>query len=73
MRAQVVWYSNEEGWGRLVADEVAGEIFVHFSIVSGRRGLRAGQEVEIDFEPLRSAQDGCWYSATRVDPAPPAA
>jgi cold shock protein len=65
---RVKWFSDEEGWGALTSDEVPGEIFVHFSHISGEgyRTLEAGERVQFDWEHYPPGQDGYYYRATRV-------
>jgi CspA family cold shock protein len=48
--ATVREWSDEEGWGVLVADEVPGDIFAHFSNIQmdGYKTLKPGEHVEIE-------------------------
>lgn len=66
----VKWFDADEGWGVIVAHEVPGGCFVHFSNIEmpGYRQLRAGQHVHFSFERLSFLQDGCPYGALAVWP-----
>jgi|tagenome__1003787_1003787.scaffolds.fasta_scaffold20536956_2 cold shock CspA family protein len=67
--AEVDWWSNEEGWGALVAGDVPEGIFVHFSAIEmeGYKTLREGQRVAALIEgPLDFEQDGYRYRAIAV-------
>jgi cold shock CspA family protein len=66
--AEVDWWSKEEGWGALVADEVPEGIFVHFSAIEGDdKDLREGWKVTALVEgPLDFEQDGYRYRALAV-------
>jgi cold shock protein len=71
MIAAVRQWSDEEGWGVLVADEAPGDIFVHFSNIQmdGYKSLKAGEQVEAEVVgPLDFLQDGCRYAASAVRP-----
>jgi len=52
----------------LTSVKVPGEVWVHFSSieVQGYRKLRAGQDVEFDWEHVPAGQDGYAYRAGRV-------
>jgi cold shock protein len=70
-RATVDWWSNEEGWGALLAPDAPGGAFVHFSAVEmkGYKSLKPGQAVEAEIVgPLPFDQDGYRFRATRVRP-----
>ena len=71
VRAVVEWWSNEEGWAALSAEEIPGGAFAHFSAIETApntyRSLQAGQEVEAEIAgPLPFEQDGYRYRATWV-------
>jgi CspA family cold shock protein len=54
----------------IVAPEVPGDCFVHFSCIESRgyRELRAGQQVRFTYEDPGFAQDGCRFRAIKVWP-----
>ena len=64
-----VWH-DDEGWGVLASPDVPGELFAHFSNIEAPpdryRDLRAGEAVEIEWEPYPGGQDGYFYRVTRV-------
>lgn len=66
----VKWFDADEGWGVIVAPEVPGDCFVHFSSIeaSGYRQLLAGQKVRFTFEDPGYPQDGCRFRALQVWP-----
>jgi cold shock protein len=66
--ATVREWSDEEGWGLLVADEVSGDIFAHFSNIQmdGYRSLTPGEHVEIEVVRQPVPVEGCWYAASVV-------
>jgi CspA family cold shock protein len=61
----VKWWDVEKGFGFVCVDGEAKDVFCHFSKIEmdGRKNLREGQEVELEFEPTRKG-----LSATRVVP-----
>ena len=63
-------FDADEGWGVIVAPEVPGDCFVHFSNIesSGYRELRAGQRVRFTYEEPGFLQDGCRFRALQVWP-----
>jgi CspA family cold shock protein len=67
------WYSTE-GWGVLVAPDVEGTVFAHFSVIdlpgNQYRELHAGQPVE--FKYTTPGQDGCDHTAQYVKGLGPA-
>jgi len=64
-------FDAEEGWGVIVAPDVPGDCFVHFSNIeiSGYRELRAGQQVRFTYEDPGFLQNGCRFRALQVWPA----
>ena len=44
----VKWFSNQKGYGFIVSDKDAEDVFVHFSSMDGYRTLKPGQQVEFD-------------------------
>jgi len=66
----VEWFDAEEGWGALVAPQVPGGCFVHYSNIQrdGYRVLIAGQQVRFTFEDPGFLQDGYAYRAIAVWP-----
>ena len=72
MIATVREWRDEEGWGVLSADEVRGDIFLHFSNIemAGYKFAEAdGEQVEVEVKgPLGYDQDGCRYAASIARP-----
>jgi cold shock CspA family protein len=68
VNAEVDWWSNEEGWGALVAEDVPEGIFVHFSAIEAEeKTLHEGRSVTALVEgPLDFEQDGYRYRALAV-------
>jgi len=68
--AEVDWWSNEEGWGALVSQDVPEGIFVHFSAIEEEgtyKTLHEGERVAALIEgPLDFDQDGYRYRAIVV-------
>ena len=66
----VKWFDADEGWGVIVAPEVPGDCFVHFSSIEGRgyRELRAGQHMRFTYQDPGFRQDGCRFRAVKVRP-----
>ena len=66
----VRWFDADEGWGVIVAPEVPGGCFAHFSVIqaSGFRELRAGQRVRFTYEDPGFLQDDCPFRALAVWP-----
>jgi len=51
MRKGIVkWFSDKKGFGFLVDSELDGDVFVHYSALSGEgyRSLKEGDEVEYE-------------------------
>lgn len=63
----VAW-SADEGWGVLRSDDVASDVFVHFSDIrtSGYTTLDVGDAVRFEVEPFPSGQDGYFFRALNV-------
>ena len=63
-------FDPEQGWGVIVAPEVPGDCFVHYSCIEtgGYRELRTGQQVRFTFEDPGFRQDGCRFRALHVWP-----
>jgi CspA family cold shock protein len=63
-------FDADEGWGVIVAPDVPGDCFVHFSNIetSGYRQLHAGQQVRFTYEDPGFRQDGCRFRALQVWP-----
>ena len=61
-------FDADEGWGVIVAPEVPGGCFVHFSNIeiNGYRELHAGQHVRFTYEDPGFLQDGCRFRALKV-------
>ena len=52
MRGTVKWFSSEKGYGFITAENGGGDVFVHFSGISGTgyKSLEEGQQVTFDIE-----------------------
>jgi cold shock CspA family protein len=61
-------WDRDEGWGVLFCPDVPGELFAHFSYIEGDgyRELVPDEQVQIDWEPYPSGQDGYFYRAVRI-------
>ena len=69
VRGTVKTWSDEEGWGVLTSPEVPGDVFAHFSSISGSgyRSLIPGGAVSFDYgNAVPGGQDGCPFVADNV-------
>ena len=50
MRGKVKWFNDSKGYGFLAKDDGSGDVFVHFSSISGDgfKSLAEGDAVEFD-------------------------
>lgn len=50
MKGTVKWFNNSKGFGFIVPEDNAGDVFAHFSQIKmeGYRTLKTNQEVEFD-------------------------
>jgi cold shock protein len=69
--ATVREWSDEEGWGVLLADEIPGDIFLHFSNIQmeGYKSLKLGEQVEAEVMEALLPVEGCRYVASVARPA----
>ena len=49
-KGRVKWFDEKKGFGFIVTEEIAGDIFVHYSSISteGFKTLKEGDEVQFD-------------------------
>jgi len=49
-KGTVKWFNNAKGYGFILADDIDGEIFAHFSAIqtNGYKTLHAGQSVQFE-------------------------
>jgi CspA family cold shock protein len=65
-RGRVKWFSRQRGYGFIVVEGTAEEIFVHRTDLEGVYSLREGQEVEFEIEATPKGPE-----AVRVSPLGP--
>lgn len=51
MQGIVKWFDNKKGFGFINADEVHGDIFVHYSVIGGEgfKTLQEGDAVKFEY------------------------
>jgi cold shock CspA family protein len=68
--ARVRDWRDEDGWGVLLADEIPGDIFLHFSNIEmkGYQSLKLGEQVEAEVMEAVPPIEGCRFVASVARP-----
>ena len=66
MKGKVKWFSDQKGYGFIAKDDGSGDVFVHFSSVSGDgfKSLAEGEPVE--FEVVESDKGPKAANVTKI-------
>jgi CspA family cold shock protein len=50
LKGKVKWFNNQKGYGFITKEDGSGDVFVHYSSVSGDgyKSLQEGESVEFD-------------------------
>lgn len=73
LSGKVKWFSDEKGYGFIAADG-GGDLFVHFSAISGNgfRSLTEGQRVEFEAVPGRKGLQAANVTVPQAGDSPAA-
>jgi CspA family cold shock protein len=69
-RGRVKWFSRQRGYGFIIVEGTAEEIFVHRTDLEGVYSLREGQEVEFEIEATPKGPEAVRVSPLRPDAKP---
>jgi CspA family cold shock protein len=54
LRGKVKWFNNQKGYGFITRDDGSGDVFVHYSSVSGDGFKSLGEGDSVEFEVVDS-------------------
>lgn len=54
MRGTVKWFNNEKGYGFISKGDKSGDVFVHFSAISGQGYKTLAENTAVEFDVVDS-------------------